>query len=110
MFLMMSLTAFSQNTKEVKISTLKNIYKEIRKCDTLRVAYDKKSQNLNHLINTNLTIFTALDAERNKRLAYEKQLKKANDLIIKQSKKRNNTFLFGVSGVVVGLVVGVLIN
>jgi len=106
----MSLTAFSQSTKIVKTSTLKNIYKEIRKCDTLRVAYTSKSTQLNTLINTNLSIFQKLDVERNKRLAYEKQLKKSNDLIIKQAKKRDNTLLFGVSGVVVGLVVGVLIN
>ena len=114
MLVILSYTSFSQSTSKktvpVKRTTLENIYKEIRKCDTLRVAYDKKTQNLNHLINTNLTMFSNLEGERTKRLQAEERLKEVNKDLLKATKKQNNGLLFGIGGTAFGIILGVLIS
>ena len=60
--LMMTLTSFSQSTtKEVKTSTLKQIKKDLDKCDLLKEAYDQKTQVLDSLVSQNLSIFAKLE-------------------------------------------------
>lgn len=48
---MMTLISYSQDLKikEVPVSTLKNINKEIQKCDSLRVRYDEALKELTRL-------------------------------------------------------------
>lgn len=114
MLLMPSCVIFSQNiTRDsvtiVKTSAIK-IYKELRKCDSLKVAYSEKTKELNDIVNANLTMFRQLEMERSKRLRYEMMLKKAEKEILKQSKKSNNNLLFGIGGGVTVLIIGILIK
>ena len=95
---------------EIKRSTVVKIYKEISKCDSLKVAYANKSIEIDKLITTNLSIFSKLETERTKRLIAENQIQELNTRIKKESAKNNNTMLVGVSGITVGLILGILIK
>lgn len=110
--LMCSWTVYSQNirTKVVPIPTLVAIYKDLQKCDSLQVAYNSKTIELNSLINTNLAIFKELEVERTKRLLYESELDKANKTLLKATKNSNNTLLWVGGGTLTGIIIGVLIN
>lgn len=117
---MINWISYSQNTERtkvnniptriVKVSTLKAMGKDLEKCDSLKVAYESKSVQLDNLITANLSMFKELENERNKRLQREKELARTNELIIKQSKKQNNNLIFGIGGISLGIILGVLIN
>ena len=95
---------------EIKRSAVVEIYKEIRKCDSLKVAYNQKSIELNNLITTNLSIFTQLESERTKRLQAEEQIKILNTKIKKESRNTKDKLLIGVGGITTGLIIGILIS
>lgn len=82
----------------------------MQKCDSLKVAYVSKSNELDNLIVTNLSIFKELDSERTKRLKYEAELEKATKELLKQTKKANNSLFWAGGAGVTGLIIGVLIN
>lgn len=105
----MSYKTFSQSL-EIKRSTVVKLYKEISKCDSLKIAYTTKSIEIDNLITTNLSIFNQLETERTKRITAEDQLQELNTRIKKEAAKNNNTMLFGVSGITVGLILGILIK
>jgi hypothetical protein len=94
--------------KPAKISTLKNIYKEIRFCDSLKVAYSKKSDQLNLLIDSNLILFSNLEDERKKRKLAEDQVHEINKKFEKN--KTSNAVKWGAAGVGVGVLIGAIIR
>lgn len=100
----------SENKKLVKVSTLKNIAKEIEKCDSLRVRYFEKSQLLDSLVKTNLSIFKELDNEREQRIKIENQLQKNQRDQIKQAKKNKKTIVWIAGSAIAGLIAGVIIS
>ena len=106
--MMISVSVYCQDSIQIKTKTFDNIIKEIDKCDSLKVAYKNKSNQLDTLINTNLSIFKELDVERARRLDYEKRLEEANNKIIKTSKKQDKSLLYGAGGVALGVLAVVL--
>ena len=70
---MMSVKSFCQDTTEVKNTTLDKIIKDLNKCDSLRVAYERKSLVLDSLVYNNVSIFNKLELsnEREKRTTKE---------------------------------------
>lgn len=69
MFLILTLTSYSQDlkTKAVPISTLKNINRQIEKCDSLRVRYFEALKELTRLqdeIEQSTNTISQLDQEK----------------------------------------------
>lgn len=111
LLLMMTLVSFSQSTSRlVKNTTLVKIMKQIERCDSLQVAYDSKSIELDKLVATNLSIFGKLETETLKRENTQKELNKLQKDILKESKKGNNGFLYGIGGIIVGMIAVLSIN
>jgi hypothetical protein len=84
--------------------------KQLERCDSLQVAYDSKSIELDKLVETNLSIFGKLETETLKRENTQKQLDKLQKNILKESKKGNNGFLYGIGGIIVGMIAVLSIN
>lgn len=72
---MMTFTTLSQNTRikigrdSTKISNkaLRSMQREARKCDSVRVALDKKNELVSELIQNNMTMFEEFTQEREKK-------------------------------------------
>lgn len=105
----MSWTSFCQDTttKEVKVSTLKKIKRDLDKCDSLRVAYNLQLNSFNDLINSNLEYFKKLQEEELKRKQLQEQL---DDSVKALRRKKNNWLLPTSLGIVGGVVLGVVIS
>jgi hypothetical protein len=79
--------------------------KESRKCDSLKVAHTKKSILLQDLIKSNLTMFNDLERERKLRESLQLQLKSTNKDLLRLSKKRSNSWLYGIGGAALGIII-----
>lgn len=111
LLLMMTSVAFSQNTtRQVKNTTLVKIMKDLERCDSLQVAYDKKSVILDKLIDTNLAVFGELEKEKAKQIKIQKEVDKLNNDILKESRKGKNGFVYGIGGIIIGMVAVLSIN
>lgn len=105
---MMNSMSFSQNTqktKQVPISTLKNIKKELDKCDSLRVAYDYQKKALADLVVSNLKFFNQYNAEVELRTQLQTDLDESINAL---KRKQNNWLMPTALGVLGGFAVGVL--
>lgn len=111
LLLMMTLTGFSQSTSRlVKNTTLVKIMKEIEYCDSLQVAYDDKTKQLDELIDTNLIVFNKLESERINRIKAQEQVDKLQKNILKESKKNKNGILYGIGGIILGIITVLSLN
>ena len=111
LLLMMTLASFSQSTsRPVKNTTLVKIMKELERCDSLQVAYDAQTIQVNKLIDTNKSIFGNLETETLKREKVDEEIDKLNNKILKESKKGNNGFVYGIGGIIIGMVAVLSIN
>lgn len=116
---MLSWTSFSQSTRNktskiptriVKVSTLKAMGKDLEICDSLRVAFNNQSKQLDNLIESNLLMFKDVNELRTENKESRNELKELNKKIIKEAQKNNNGLLFGVGGTTLGLIIGILIT
>lgn len=111
---MMTSVVLSQSIKKDSVTvgkqTFKSIMKEIRKCDSVKIAFNKKSILLQSLIKNNLQMFNDLELERIKREQLQIQLQKTNKSLLKLSKKKNNGWLYGIGGVAIGIITYSLVN
>lgn len=106
----MSFSSFSQDTIKtikVKVSTLKEIKKEMDKCDSLRVAYNKQVLNINNLIETNLSYFRTLQQKQARQIELQNQLYESVKALRK--KKKGNWIVPTLIGLAGGLTGGVLL-
>ncbi|CAA0149627.1 hypothetical protein TMP227_10110 [Tenacibaculum maritimum] len=114
LLLMMTSVVLSQSIKKDSVTvgkkTFRYIMKESRKCDSVKIAFNKKSILLQSLIKNNLQMFNDLELERIKREQLQIQLQKTNKSLLKLSKKRNNGSLYGIGGVVIGIITYSLVN
>jgi hypothetical protein len=110
----MSFVSFSQTIKKDSVTlakrTLKSIVKESRKCDSVKVAFRKKSILLQGLIKHNLSIFSDLEKEKSKREQLQLQLQKTNKDLLNLSKRKRNVWLYGTGGVAVGVIITLLVS
>lgn len=107
--LMLSLTAYSQDTatREVKVSVLKAMGKDLEKCVLLQNAYDLKSANLDSILKININLFTDLETEQNNQIQLRKELETINEKLAKAQKQKKSGWLVpGLVGVIGGLVLG----
>ena len=105
---MMSLTSLSQDIP-IKKSALISMLKESKVCDSLRVAYNKKTIVLNGLIDTNLIMFDQIEKQRKEQKTMQKEIDKVNLQNQKLAKKKKNTKTYILSSAAGGLIVGVLL-
>jgi hypothetical protein len=84
--------------------------KDLERCDSLQVAYDKKTIILDKLIDTNLAVFNELETEKAKQEKTQKQIDILNKDILKESRKGKNGFLYGIGGIIVGMIAVLSIN
>lgn len=105
----MSWTAGSQvtTTKEVKVSTLVKIKKDLDKCKLVRVAYDSLQIANADLIKYNLDYLQRLKSEEVKREKLQQQL---DDSVKALRKKKKNWILPTSFGVFGGVILGVFIS
>ncbi len=111
----MTLTLLSQNMrKEQKIFKISKpaltlIKKDLQYCDSLKIAYTFKSKELENLTRRNSVLFSQLSKENEKSILLQNQIEKQQKEILKINKNSNNCLLYGVTGGVVGLIIGVII-
>lgn len=88
--------------------TFKQIVKDLRKCDSLQVAYSLQSQSFNDLIEANNKMFRDFETERTKKNSLKLELQEKEATIKKLFQKPNNGwFVPSLVGIVIGLVLGV---
>ena len=105
LLLIMSVKSFCQDTTEVKNTTLDKIIKDLNKCDSLRVAYERKSLVLDSLVYNNVSIFNKLELSNER----EKELQKNIDILKKRQleiKPKKSPVLWIAGGLIFGIVVG----
>jgi hypothetical protein len=104
---MSSYSSYSQSTIKVKKTTLIKIYKDLQICDSLQVAYNKQTKQLDTLISFNLHNTQEIQKERLERTIV---LNKVAELNKQLNKKKKSTLPYILSGVGVGLITGILIT
>lgn len=107
--LSLSLTAYSQDTetREVKVSVLKAMGKDLEKCHLLQNAYDLKSNNLDSILKINIKLFTDLESYQNEQMQLRKELEVLNEKYLNVKKDKKAGWLVpGLVGVIGGLVLG----
>lgn len=109
--LIQSLIAFSQvtETKEVKISVLKSMGKDLEKFKSLKEAYQLKSSNMDSLIDINIKLFNDLDLQQKERIKIQSQLNELNKDYLKAVKKKGGWLVPTLIGIIAGTVLGVSI-
>ncbi len=111
----MNSNLFSQTTrKEQKIFKISKpalvlIKKDLQYCDSLRIAYTFKSKELENLTQRNKILFRQLSAENEKISQLQNQIEVQQKELLKIKSKPNHNWLYGVGGVALGVVVGVVI-
>ncbi len=78
-------------------------------CDSLRIAYTFKSKELDNLTQRNKLLFRQLSAENEKISQLQNQIERQQNEILKIKSKPNHNWLYGVGGVALGVVVGLLL-
>ena len=107
LLLINSYTSYSQSTIKVKRTTLVKIYKDLQICDSLNLAYNEQTKQLDTLIAFNLHNTQEIQKER---LERTEALKKVAELNKQLKKRKKNTLPYILSGVGVGFIVGILIT
>ncbi|MBS9774263.1 MAG: hypothetical protein KGV59_03805 [Tenacibaculum sp.] len=110
---MMTLSVSSQVTKDkvcVDKSTFKEIMKDVRLKDSLQLRYAEKSLLLDNYVKENEKSNILLEKKEEQIEEYQKILNKKNEEIIKASKRNKRAWFYGIGGVAIGVVVGVLIS
>ncbi len=111
----MTSVLFSQNMrKEQKIFKISKpaltlIKKDLQYCDSLKIAFAFKSKELENLTQRNKVLFRQLSAENGKISQLQNQIEIQQKELLKIKSKSNNCWLYGVGGVALGVVVGVVI-
>lgn len=91
-FLMMISISYSQDSKTIKISTLKNIHREIEKCDSLKIRYNELLEEL-----TSLQDSISLSLTKINQLNLDKAVLKTELKTIKETKPLSDFKRFNVS-------------
>lgn len=108
LFLMMSFVLFSQSTIPVKVTTLKEIKKDLDKCRLLKTAFDLKTANFDSITNINITLFNDLEKAQQERLRLQQSLQDLHTELNNVEKKKKQIWIVpGLLGVVGGIVLGV---
>ena len=81
--------------------------KESRKCDSLKVAYQKKSIMLDSLLQNNLTLFSKLQENQKLQKELQSELTKVNRQI---KKKNRSSLVYILGGTTAGIITGFLIS
>ena len=79
--------------------------KDIRKCDSVKVAFNEKTTLLHELIDSNLQMFNDLEIEKKNRIEISKNLEQVNKDLIKSVKRNKNTLIYTSGGIVLGFIV-----
>lgn len=103
---MTSLTALSQDIV-IKRSVLESMYKESRICDSLKVAYELKSEALAELIESNEQTNLLLVDEREASKEYQQQIKELNKTFARTRKR--NFLVYTASGIIGGILLKSLV-
>lgn len=106
--LLVKSTAFCQvtETKQVKVSVLKDIAKDLEKCKLVTKAYETTSFNFDSILTMNVKLFEDLEKQQEERIELENSLRELNkeyNLMMKQ--KKTSWVVPGLSGVVIGAIV-----
>ncbi len=83
--------------------------KDVFRKDSLQILYAEKSALLDQYIKQNKLTFSLIEKKQNEIYKYQDIIDKKNEEIIDLSKKSNNKILYGVGGIAVGIVIGVII-
>lgn len=104
-------TASSQvTTKEVKISTLVAMGKDLEKCKLLQNAFDAKSANFDSLVKVNIKLFNDLERQQKERIEINNLLRELNEDYTKAVKQKKSGWIIpGMGGIIVGMVIGFVI-
>ena len=105
--LSVKLTAFCQvtETKEVKLTVLEAIAKDLEKCKLTEKTYQTTSFNFDALLKINIKIFNDLERQQAESKKLQDELKNINEqynTLLK--KKKKGWFIPALSGVVVGAI------
>ena len=104
--------AYSQvtETKEVKVSVLKAIGKDLEKCKLTQKAFDLKSANFDSLVNININLFKDLEIQQQERLELQNKLNDLNKEYTKAVKNQKQGWLIpALIGVSSGIIIGVVL-
>jgi len=110
---MPTLTLYCQNTdksREVKETVLKAIAKDLQKCDSLKIAYEKQRQLIVELVDNNLTMFTEVAQSRKKEEQADLLIGAMNKKARKQARRQKNSKFWVVSAGVLGLIGGIILT
>ena len=100
-------TSYSQSTIKVKRTTLVKIYKDLQICDSLKLAYNEQTKQLDSLITFNLHNTQEIQKERLERAKAFKQIEVLNKQI---KKRKKNTLRYIGGGIVAGFLLGVALK
>ncbi len=84
--------------------------KDVFKKDSLQVRYNEKSLLLDNYIKENEKTNLLINSKIEEIERLNEQINKKNEELIKSSKRQNNRLFYGVTGVCLGIVIGVLID
>lgn len=99
-------TAYSQDTrtKVVKVSTLKNIGKELEKCKLTEIALNETRANFDSLVKMNINMFRDLEEQQKERKFIQSQLRQLNADYNKAVRQKKTSWITtGLGGVIVGM-------
>ena len=112
-FLTVTSLTFSQSIQGDSVhmhkNQLKAIIKQSRKCDSLKVAYNFKSQLLDSLLSSNFTMFKDLQIEQDKQKTLQVQLNQKNDELFSVQKKPFGNINSLLTGGLIGALIVALI-
>ncbi len=84
--------------------------KDVQKKDSLQVHYNEKSLLLDNYIKENEEMNLRLSSKMEAIERLNEQINKKNEELIKASKRQSNRLFYGVTGVCLGIVIGILIE
>ncbi len=102
---------FSQDTIQqfcISRNAVENIVKDDKKCENLKVAYQKQQTFINNMTQENLIILQKNDSINQQLNQRQNDIKKVQKQLKKQRKQ--NFLKGGILGVITGLVLGLIIN
>lgn len=111
MLLTMTLKGFCQNITKDSVTTdketFKQIFRDLRKCDSLKVAYNLQSKTLDTLIFSNNKMFEDFERTRNEKIEIQNQLQQKQKDMLKFIQRPTKGWIIPI---IIGTAIGVLIS
>lgn len=107
---MLKLTISSQSINNDSITINKKTFVSIIKasnyCDSLKIAFSKKSNLIDTLALSNTTMFNKLELNQKKRIGLNSEIETLNKTL---RKKKDKSLIYGISGLSLGTLITFLI-